>query len=100
MVSERSNQADPCRFRHQDSHIQSVPFKVGQELQGKRGVVPSVQFDYGIKDLPVLVPTGRSAELRDFHSRKRGQPGLSWLGPRGRRRRNWHCEFQLVDLAP
>ena len=85
MVRERSDQTDlcdSCRFRHQESHIQSVPVKVGQELQGKRGVVPSIRFDYGIKDLPVLVPTGRSAELRDFRSRRRGRSGLSWLGPR------------------
>ena len=54
MVSERSDQADPCdscRLRHQESHIQRVAFKVGQELQRDRGVVPSIRSDYGIKGL-------------------------------------------------
>ena len=91
MVIERSDRVDPggsCRFRHQESHIQSVPFNVGQELQGNCGVVPSIRLDYGIKDQPVLVATGQSTEFKDCRSHKRGQPGLSWLDPRGRRRRN------------
>ena len=54
MVSKRSDQADPCdscRFRHQESHIQRVTFKVGQELQGDRVIVPPIRSNYGIKYL-------------------------------------------------
>ena len=103
MVNERSDQANPrdsCCFRHQESHIQRVSFKVGQELQGDRGVVPPIRSNYGIKYLSILVPTGRSAELRDFRGRKHGQTGSSRRGPRGRRQRNWRYELQRVDLVP
>ena len=58
MVSERSDQADMCdlcRFRHQESHIQRVSFKVGQTLQGDRGVIPPIRSNYGIKCLSILV---------------------------------------------
>ena len=74
MVSEHSDQADPrdsCRFRHQESHIQRISFKVGQELQGDRVVVLFIRSNYGIKYLSILVPTGRSAELGSS-----GQPAV------------------------
>ena len=56
-------------------------------------VASSHQFD-GIKHLSILVPTGRSGELRDFRGYKRGRPGSSWRGPRGRRQPYWRCSFR------
>ena len=58
------------RFRHQESH-----------LQGGTGAAWPIRSNYGIKYLSILVPTGRSTQLRDFHGRKRGRPGLSRRWP-------------------
>ena len=55
-----------------EPHSARLP-QSGTELQGDCGVVPPIWSNYGIKYLSILVPTGRSAELKDFRGRKRCQ---------------------------
>ena len=92
MVSELADQADPCvRMNRVASATKRTTFRASPsrwDRSCRATVASSHLFELTMASKTCLY-WSRSAELRDFRSRKRGRYGLYQLGPRGRRRRNW-----------